>query len=453
MAREEGVAAGEYFARAIFPDPSPLFCRRPIPRDDEVKWINRPASGKLTGMIFSDGSARWPRVAALRRAGWALVQVDPTGSMVAAAYGPVPFAAAPYQQARDGEDYAAHMSAWLVEPPFELFVDCNGTLECLLGPPGYSTAPTNVRAHLWGPFWASFEATDFQAHKTKAHTTVEDVDRGITTHWERKANAAADKYAKQGASLHAVPEPDRWLWYALDLIAKEAARWAGSLEAHRADLEIKDADELTAPVAGGQSHTDEALAAEGADNGLHTPAVAPPAQEGREPSTGPFRINDHMLMSADILPGNGRVFFCSRCGAYAVEKFRLLRRLCQGHHAPGLKVQRQLLRNGRFPGRRGASLGRVVALEPDQREWVRKKLAGSAARAAAQRPRVTSVARPGLSRGQLLACFGLRLGEEEEAANWAKGIFETRQAKRQQAAKPGSVSEPRASSGEDWFSD
>ena len=85
-----------------------------------------------------------------KRVGWAAVQVDRTGRLLKAAYGPVPWDVAPMQEARDGEDYAVFMAAQLVDvaQPCELFLDCAGTLGCLLGAAEKAVAPSNARAHL-----------------------------------------------------------------------------------------------------------------------------------------------------------------------------------------------------------------------------------------------------------------------------------------------------------------
>ena len=77
---------------------------------NEIMWVNRPITGKLTGTLFTDGSGLhqlWPE---LRRAGWAIVQVDRFGNLVAAAYGHVPVDECPDQVARDGEDFAVLMT-------------------------------------------------------------------------------------------------------------------------------------------------------------------------------------------------------------------------------------------------------------------------------------------------------------------------------------------------------
>eukprot|EP00974_Lingulodinium_polyedra_P040863 3927657-Lingulodinium_polyedra.AAC.1 len=52
-----------------------------------------------------------PEFAALRRAGWSLVQTDRFGNAIAAAYGPVPLAEAPEQTSKQAEDYAVLMAS------------------------------------------------------------------------------------------------------------------------------------------------------------------------------------------------------------------------------------------------------------------------------------------------------------------------------------------------------
>eukprot|EP00959_Pyramimonas_sp_CCMP1952_P053431 1117781-Pyramimonas_sp.AAC.1 len=120
------------------------------------------------------------------RAGWALVQVDRFGGVVAAAYGPVPFAFGPRQTSRDGEDFAIHMVARVGMPPFDLYFDFDTTLEVFLKGPGSGTSAGAPRGHLWPPFWSSFVRSDYEAHKTLAHATGEDVNQGGPTWWEKR---------------------------------------------------------------------------------------------------------------------------------------------------------------------------------------------------------------------------------------------------------------------------
>ena len=87
-------SVGEYvadtFARAIFPDPRQLFKMKDLDDQQVLQWHNKPSDGLLRGLIFTDGSAIDPTVSGMRRAGWGLVMVSPTGQLLAAAFGAVP---------------------------------------------------------------------------------------------------------------------------------------------------------------------------------------------------------------------------------------------------------------------------------------------------------------------------------------------------------------------------
>jgi len=60
-----------------------------------VKWFNKPASGVMSGNLFTDGSAINVKVPGASRAGWAVVAVGSEGEVESAAYGPVPWDLAP----------------------------------------------------------------------------------------------------------------------------------------------------------------------------------------------------------------------------------------------------------------------------------------------------------------------------------------------------------------------
>ena len=111
-------SCGERFARCLMPSPL-VFVPRSEP-EATVMWVSKPPSGLLTGCIFSDGSAMWPSLPGVCRAGWALIQVDLLGNLLHAAYGPVPLAFGPCQTAKDGEDFAIHMLTQLGIGPFEM---------------------------------------------------------------------------------------------------------------------------------------------------------------------------------------------------------------------------------------------------------------------------------------------------------------------------------------------
>ena len=68
-AKEASDVIGENFARGIFPNPRGFLKAAVFECDGEVRWVNQPDSGLLTGNIFTDGSALWPLFLELRVAG------------------------------------------------------------------------------------------------------------------------------------------------------------------------------------------------------------------------------------------------------------------------------------------------------------------------------------------------------------------------------------------------
>ena len=339
------------------------------------------------------------------------------------------FEAAPLQQARDGEDYAWHMASFLVQPPFHGCVDCKVTFQCLMGPAEYSAAASKQRAHLWGPFWASFEPSDFKASKTKAHTTAQDVERGVTTHWERAANKLADDYAKLGASYHNITDDDRLLHQALTAIAKEAAIWSGRLNAHMSDSGFRDAQGLPGPAAaavGAASSQEEAtepaaMAESEADRG---------GDHRQQPQANkPCRHEGHNLLAAEVdPPGHGQVVFCYTCGAYCWKKIGMLQRRCQGPRAPGLKAQRDRLKAGKFPGSGKAwTIGRATPLSEQQEGTLLHKLQQRRRKTATATGLVAPPAQ--LHRAELLACYGTCEADVPDLVRWAKELEQQKRAR------------------------
>ena len=82
---------------------------------------------------------------------------------------------------------------------------------------------------MWAPFWAAFFREDFEAHKTKAHGSMTDVNSGETTLWEKRGNDAADEFAKKGASVHGVELGHFQLWRGLTELCCESARLSGEI--------------------------------------------------------------------------------------------------------------------------------------------------------------------------------------------------------------------------------
>jgi len=454
-ARGKGQADGELFARALFPAVEDLFPRMALEEVGLIQWHNRPASGRMSGNLFLDGSGRFPQIPCLRRAGWAVVQVDDAGQLISAAFGPVPFDKGPFQQARDGEDYAAYMCLLVAMGPMHIFSDCAGTVGCLSGNPKASSGVANERAHLWGPFWGAFEHGDLQVSKTLAHASIADVERGATTHWERNANNLADQFAKRGAMAHQVPVDSIWIYRGLMLIGREVASWAGRQEVHSAKEESfdtegiagtshlqfmePDEDFFEGPVAsgGGGGHQDSmvrrAIRSKSSAHDLKacgTCVGGPPA----DPEVV-RRANGHLISVADLTKGPaGRVFACLTCGAYAWKGWRGLLEECKGPTAPGYKEQRSRLAKGFFPHNLHGEwrIGAFYRPEGLDLEFLTKKLQLTGAEQTSAVPRLFKA--PGyLQRSQILSGFGLQEDDLQELIRWAKIV---QQSRLQQSATP-----------------
>ena len=99
----------EKVARCHLPDLS-FWLPQPLCSSScEVRWVNRPASGLLSGDLFVDGSSWFGEFPFLRRAGWAIVQVDRHGNLQAAVYGPAPADLCLRQSSGEAEVYSLCM--------------------------------------------------------------------------------------------------------------------------------------------------------------------------------------------------------------------------------------------------------------------------------------------------------------------------------------------------------
>jgi hypothetical protein len=344
----------------------------------------------MSGTLYTDGSGLHPRWPQLRRAGWAVVQVDSSGQLVSAAYGPVPSDEAPEQVARDGEDYAVFMCAVVATPPFRLHIDCAGTLACVQLGKAYAAGADNARAHLWTNFWAQFEGESVSATKTLAHASATDVEQGRSTHWERAGNGHADRSAKLGAVDHGLPQDSVDNFLGLAQLVKEAGRWAGEHESWLSEAGLRDSDSIVDP-----------------------PLRAAPAPEKLAPrSVKQAPQHSHSLMAADMLTGpHGSVIFCMCCGGLAVQRRGLLRRRCHGLRVRGQGARRrQQLLSGICPGAQAWQLTQPRHLTVEEVAW----LAGP--KEETQKVRSALVSGPFLQRPQLLQAYGL---DEADLRSWA----------------------------------
>ena len=356
-----------------------------------IYWYNQPELGLLSGILFTDGSALWADCPHLARAGWAVVQVDRFGRLESAAYGPVPLSVAPRQTARDAEDFALNMLTQVAMAPFDVYADCAGTVGTVWKGEGGGTGSGNQRAHFWGQFWAAFQRSDINMHKTKAHCTRADIDAGVTTEWEFAANRSADEFAKKGAALHGVDSTFYELWRGLEVCAREAAAWAA--EAHI--------------LTDGQDHED-LMERYLATRQNARPSQAPAAEDGpdQEPPEDPedlavedlglgvgpgweeysrqsFRWHRHSLLQAEVEGVNPRIrfiLFCCRCGAVSSDGklTSALKDDCLGHVGKGTQDQLRRIGLGQFPhyrkGVKDLKLSRPHGVLPAARDALQEQV-------------------------------------------------------------------------------
>jgi len=185
---------------------------------------------------------------------------------------------------------------------------------------------------MWAPFWAAFGTNDFEAHKTKAHSSMVDVQNDRTTLWEKRGNDAADEFAKRGAALHGVEASDYHLWRGLVEASREAGRWSGRLHALVGDGEAGQdhADLMEQYAASREGAADDdapALPPEGAAPSALEPAAA--AEVAQSPAEGfedyrdiGYSFNGHPMLHARVTARSGHddlksLNFCCACGFFS----------------------------------------------------------------------------------------------------------------------------------------
>ena len=273
-------------------------------------------------------------------------------------------------------------------------------------------------AHLWGQVWAQFEVSDIQGHKTKGHATMQDIEKGISTHWEKRGNDTADTFAKQGAAVHLHSASDMDLVTGLGLVAHHAGLWNGSLEAAMAKEPVRDTDGLEDVEVNDVLQVDKEpghraiwkQVAEQAAVAEHTSAVADIA----------VVINGHAVQKASVQePGTGQVIYCTLCGAYSWSSHRSLIKACQGP-VTGMKTQRDRVKAGHFPhSSRKWRISLPMPLGAQERHelW---EACGKPGLKPVDPGQGTPAPKDLPTREQVLLAFGIRPGEEEEFCRWSR---------------------------------
>eukprot|EP00971_Amphidinium_carterae_P301805 5996058-Amphidinium_carterae.3 len=148
------------------------------------------------GRIYTDGSDIHPLDLQSRRAGWAVVSLNPDGTLCKAQYGAVPLMASVMQTSRDAEDmaFAVVLADHGENERHRVGVDCQGTITRARARPPRHVLAKDVRSHLWINV-GFVELLD--VHKVKAHRHVHD-RMNFEEKMDTVGNSLADHYAKLG---------------------------------------------------------------------------------------------------------------------------------------------------------------------------------------------------------------------------------------------------------------
>jgi len=244
----------------------------------------------------------------------------------------------------------------------EVYTDCKGTLQTAVSGPRVATAARCARAHFWGPIFCRWEeGFEGVLRWTKGHATPSDVDAGRSTHWERAANAHADKFAKDGARLHGFTDELVGEVRALLYFLERVAMFLGEMAAFLVDAGLVDHDDLeatagrAAPAAKARASRKAPALAEllGDPSLVCPPASAPDLRAALGATQRSQLLLGHRLRVAPCRPPlGGAVMLCLHCGGYSSgHRVALLRQPCRGrvrtHQAGRRRVE--LFEAGRHP--------------------------------------------------------------------------------------------------------
>ena len=247
-------------------------------------------------------------------------------------------------------------------PGCSVRVDCAGTLRD--AQPEAAAKATSVKhfhAHLWSRWHSS--GLHSELHKTLAHATSADVEKGLTTEWERKGNNHADRLAKAGAKVHPLDIKHFREWKAFRQLAKEAAKWAGTHEVLLRRYGWRDHEDL-GTLAKSKSTK---LVLVGNPVSSAAAVLENPDVVDSRPMRG------HHCLKATLDDGSS-VFCCSGCGSYAWKSTKGFRAVCPGAagRGKGAAAQLQRFNDGRFPAQGMASfrIGQPSSITRKDWQWL-----------------------------------------------------------------------------------
>ncbi len=331
------------------------------------------SQGKVfDGAIFTDGSALNPQCPEVRRAGWAVVQMDARGRVVKAVFGHVPASASIEQTAAAGEVYALRRAAELAVGDVAVHVDYQGIVDGCRNGHAWCTSHRRPNAHSWRGYWRAMDDRRPDIIKVKAHRTQQEAqdDADPDAVWKWRGNRAADYYAKLGARAHTTPASrgvaDKYEQQLAD--CTRLARWIGIALSQwpRAGVGTRaDKAARKAAAARRRARRDVAASRHGhsitvdrdgwrcrvCGKGATTHGGATALARGRCEGHTANRIgaqglapSAHTLWAAEAdSTQTGRlapdVVWCSRCGAYSSTKVYNLGKACGGYPEKSAKTR------------------------------------------------------------------------------------------------------------------
>ncbi len=194
-----------YWTRAVTLNP-----RASVPpprRDFDEEWhFGRGVDNErnFTGTVYTDGSAFHPQCADVRRAGWAVVQVDSSGRVEKALFGHVPASISTDQTVAAGELFAMRRAVELSIGELTIKTDYQGILDGSQAGEAATTSAKRPNAASWRAFWRATNGATPRIQKVKAHRSREEAaaDEDPESILDWMGNKAADEYAKKGAARH-----------------------------------------------------------------------------------------------------------------------------------------------------------------------------------------------------------------------------------------------------------
>ncbi len=149
-------------------------CRTVPPprRDYGEKWFfapGVPTEQFFGGTVYTDESALNPQCPDVRRAGWAVVQIDAKGAVMKAVYGHLPAALSMDQTVAGGELHALRRATELSVGPLVIKTDDQGAIDGFNAGEAACVSQRRPNAASWRGFWRARDDDGPRLCKVKAH--------------------------------------------------------------------------------------------------------------------------------------------------------------------------------------------------------------------------------------------------------------------------------------------